>query len=591
MSRDKMNSPKKTDLSTWSMIKRLAGTYLMPYRARVALALFFMAISAAMIASFAKLIEPVLDNVLVEGREDLIVPMAFAVFIVFVINGISTYLHTVLLNLVGQSIVADIQRDLFSRFMGLDLAFFQEHPSGQLMARMISDVNAVRTSVSESLTGMGKSFLTLVLLTALMFSQDWKLALIAFCIFPPAAWFVVHLGKRLRKVSGSIQMEVGNLSTYLSEVFQGIRQVKAYGMEAHEGERAGEAIRRVRRMIFKSVRIGNLSTPVNEALVGGALMGVIIYGGYQVAAGDLTVGGLMSFIAAFALAYEPLKRLAKLNNALQMGLGAGERVIDMLDRQAQITDRPGAVALQVKKPAITFDSVSFHYGAGEDQALDGVSFEIPAGKATALVGPSGGGKSTVMNLIPRFYDVTGGRILFDDADIRDVTLESLRRHIALVSQDITIFDDTVRANIAYGQPDASESEIMEAAKAAAADEFIQDLTNGYDTKLGEHGQKLSGGQRQRIAIARAILRDAPVLLLDEATSALDNESERLIQESLTRLQQGRTTLVIAHRLSTVQDADQIIVLNRGKVEERGTHETLLKQQGLYAYMHSIGLKA
>ncbi len=587
-----LNKPRQVlDSSTWSLVKKLSGSYIRPYRKRLVAAMLCMGISAAMTAAFAKLIEPVLDKVLVPGREDLILVMAGAVFIVFVLNGLATYLHTVLLNTMGQAIVADIQQDLFSHFMKQDLVFFHENPSGQLSANLISDVNVVRAAVADSLTGIGKSFLTLILLIGLMFMQDWKLALIAVCVFPPAGIFVAYLGRRLRRLSGTIQKDIGDLSGLLSQIFQGIRQVKAYGMEDYERKRSRDAVNRVKYMSFKSVRVGNLSTPVNETLIGAALMGVIIYGGYQVAAARLTVGELMSFIAAFALAYEPLKRLAKLNNTLQMGLGAAERILDMFEFQPEIVDHADARVLQTATPEIVFEDVSFRYRGREEEALSHINLVIPSGKVTALVGPSGGGKTTILNLIPRFYDVTEGRVLVDGGDIREFTLESLRHHIALVSQDITIFDDTIQANIAYGLPEASETQVRVAAEAAAADSFIRQLPQGYDTRVGEQGLRLSGGQRQRIAIARAILRDAPILLLDEATSALDNESERLIQASLERLQKGRTTLVIAHRLSTVQNADQIIVLRDGAIEEAGTHRSLLQKEGLYAHMYSMGLAA
>lgn len=587
-----ISNPRQViDSSTWSLIKALSGKYVRPYRKRLIAALVFMGISAAMTAAFAKLIEPVLDKVLVAGNENLIVPMALAVFVVFVLNGVATYLHTVLLNTMGQAIVADIQRDLFDHFMTLDLAFFHENTSGQLIARLISDVNVVRSAVADSLTGIGKSLSTLILLVGLMFIQDWKLALIAACVFPPAGWFVGYLGRKLRRLSGGIQREIGDLSDFLSQTFQGIRQVKAYGMEKYECKRSLDAVNRVKYMSFKGVRIGNLSTPFNETLIGLALMGVITYGGYQVASKHLTVGELMSFIAAFALAYDPLKRLAKLNNTLQMGLGASERILEMFHFAPEIVDRPNAKTLQTDAPEIVFKNVNFGYANREEKALKHINLVIPKGKVTALVGPSGGGKTTILNMIPRFYDVADGSITINGEDIRDVTIASLRRHIALVSQDVTIFDDSVRANIAYGLEGATEAQIIAAAKAAAADDFIRTLPEGYDTRLGEHGLRLSGGQRQRISIARAILRDAPILLLDEATSALDNESERLIQASLERLQQGRTTLVIAHRLSTVQKADQIVVLKDGEIVETGNHQTLLGQSGLYAHMYSLGLAA
>lgn len=572
----------------WMLIRRLTGTYLRPYAGRLAVAVFLMVLSAGLTAAFAKLMEPIMDDVLGARQAHLVVPFGLAIFAIFTFNGLVTYGYNVMMNLIGQSVVAQIQHDLFSRFMGLDLKFFHDNPSGQLVARVISDVNAVRAAVSDSVIGIGKNMLTLLALVGLMFWQDWKLALIAACAFPLAGAFVSKLGRKLRKISRGVQGEIGSLSDILSQIFQGMRQVKAYGMEDYERKRAGDAIWRVRMMMFKGVKVGNLSTPMNETLLGAALMFVVMYGGGQVAQGTMTLGSLMSFITAFALAYEPLRRLAKLNNNLQVGLGAADRIFEMMDTQPTITDKEGARVLDEKLPAIVFDNVSFGYGRDDGYALDGVSFTADAGKVTALVGASGSGKTTAMNLVPRFYDVTGGTVKVGGFDVRDVTMASLRRHMALVSQDITIFDDTVRANIAYGRAGATDTDIERAAGFAAADEFIRALPQGYDTRLGEDGISLSGGQRQRIAIARAILRDAPVLLLDEATSALDNESERAIQASLERLQTGRTTLVVAHRLSTIRKADLIIVLHKGRVAEQGTHDQLMTRGGLYARMSEAG---
>lgn len=590
MNKQTANALQHIDSSTLSMMKRLVRNYLRPYARTLVWALCFMILSAAMTALFAKMIEPILDRVLVAQNNDLVVPMGAAVFCIFLVNGIAGYLHTVLMNKIGQSIVADIQRDLFSSFVGLDLRFFQDNPSGQLVSRVVNDVNVVRNAVTNALTGIGKNLITLIFLMGLMFWQDWKLAIIAICIFPPAGIFVGWVGRRLRKLSGNVQNELAQLSDTLTQIFQGIRQVKAYGMEGYERQRAGYVIDRVKKLTIKSITVGTLSTPFNEMLIGLALAGIVIYGGTQVVENNLTVGELMSFIAAFTLAYEPVKKLAKLNNSLQTGLGAAERVFDMLDQQAEIKDKPDALAFEAKKPAIVFDKVTFGYDDGDNaHALDHVSFKAAAGKVTALVGPSGSGKSTAMNMVLRFYDVQDGKIMIGGHDIRDVTMSSLRDNIALVSQDITIFDDSVQANIAYGRPDATHDEIVTAAKNAAAHDFIEKLPQQYATRLGEDGTKLSGGQKQRIAIARAMLKDAPILLLDEATSALDNESERAIQASLEKLQKGRTTLVIAHRLSTVQGADQIVVLDKGKAVEQGKHDELLAQNGLYARMYKAGL--
>ena len=574
---------------TIKLVKRLTGNYLKPHAGTLFLAVCFMIVSAAMTAAFATIIEPVMDQVLIAGNTQKIWGLGLGIFIIFFVRGTASYLDTILMNKIGQEIVAAIQKDMFSHFMDLDLKFFHKNPSGQLISRVVNDVDVLRNAVTSCLTGIGKSTITLILLVAVMFYQDWVLAIAAFTIFPFAALFVAWIGKRLRKMSGDIQSGQANLSDRLSQIFQGIRLVKAYGMENHERETTGKFIGRVRGLIMKAVRIANLSTPVNETLVGIVVLGIIVYGGYQVAAGESTAGQLMSFITAFTMAYEPMKKLARLNNSLQMGMGAAERIFDMMDIKAEVQDIYDAKDVQLHQPEIIFDQVQYQYDDDEKKALNGVSISLPAGQVTALVGRSGSGKTTIMNLIPRFFDTTAGQIYVDGIPINEISLASLRKNIALVSQDITIFDDTVWANIGYGKEGAFQDEIIKAAIAAEADEFIRDLPHGYDTKLGEDGVTLSGGQRQRISIARAILRDAPILLLDEATSALDNEAERAIQQTLYELQKGRTTLVIAHRLTTVQNADQIIVLEEGQVVEIGRHAELMSRDGIYARMYNAGL--
>ncbi|MCL4677587.1 MAG: ABC transporter ATP-binding protein/permease [Alphaproteobacteria bacterium] len=583
------NPEKKS--SSFALAKRVAVVYVKPYWRKLLLAVVLMAIAAAMTALLAYLMQPVLDDVLYGGREDLIIPVSLAVLGTFVVRGITTYWHTIYMNQIGQGVVADIQSDLFNNFTTLDLAFFHSNPSGQLVSRVVNDVGVIRMALGELMTGFGKSAFTLVFLVGVMLYHDWKLTLAAFTVAPFVAVFLVAIGKKLRAVSGSIQDEMASLSDLLSQSFQGVRMVKAYGMEKREQEKISSAVGRVRDLNIKSVQYRNLTTPVNETVIGLIFSAIIIYGGYQVLGGHITAGGLASFLAAFTLAYEPMKKLARLNGNLQMGFGAADRVFALMELRPAVTDRTDAGVLGEQVPEIRFEDVHFIYEGVEDKALRGVSFAARPGKVTALVGPSGGGKSTIINLIPRFYDASEGRILIDGTDARDLTLASLRSRIALVSQDITIFNDTVLENIRYGRADASDEDLIAAARAAAAHDFIESFPAGYQTVVGEDGVKLSGGQRQRIAIARAILKDAPILLLDEATSALDNESEKLVQEALKELEKGRTTIVIAHRLTTVQAADQILVLDRGEIIERGTHSELLGKGGLYARMYETGLKS
>jgi subfamily B ATP-binding cassette protein MsbA len=581
---------KLQEKSTFSIMKRIALTYLGVHKTQIILSIIFMAIASSMTAAVAMLLQPIMDKVLSGTDTSPIIPFALLTMTVFILRGLSTYAHTILMNKVGHSIVAQIQKDLFAHFLTLDLGFFHSNPSGQLISRVIQDVGVMRIAVSDIFTNAGKGIITLIFLVGVMFFQDAKLALAAFTIFPLLTWFVIYIGKRLRKISKNLQGGMAHLSDKLSQIFQGIRQVQAYGMEEHEKNRAGAGIDQVRDLNIKSIQVGTLSTPVNEILVGIIFFGIITYGGYQVKDGTMTAGQLISFLGAFIMAYEPMKKLAKINNVLQTGLGAAERVFEMIDHTPKIIPPKRGIKWKPKTPDITFNAVSFQYEGTEDSAIKNVSFTAKPGKVTALVGPSGGGKSTIMNMIPRFYDSKSGAITIGGSDLKKLDLEFLRDNIALVSQDITIFDDSIAANIAYGQRGATPEQIKAAAKAAAAHEFITAMPEGYETIVGEDGVKLSGGQRQRIAIARAILRNAPILLLDEATSALDNESEKLVQQALKTLEKGRTTLVIAHRLSTVKNADQIIVLNNGQIVEQGDHETLIAAKGLYATMYKTGLK-
>ena len=545
-----------------------------------------MAGVAAATAASAWLMKPVINEVFVAKNETLLFPISLAVIFTFVVKGLSNYGQSVSISYVGQRIVTDTQHRLYEHLIEMELGFFQRSSTGSLLSRFTVDINMMRNAVSNALTGIGKDSLTLVFLVGVMFYQDWLLSLIAFFAFPIAIFPIVNLGKRIRAVTLDTQEEYGIFTTVLEQTFQGARVVKAYNSEDYEKARVRQIAERLFGLVFKSMRIRSLASPVMETLGGLAVALVIFYGGYRVIGQSMDPGSFFSFITALLLAYEPVKRLANLNATLQEGLAGAERLFAMLDLKPGIKEQPNARDLAIKNGEIKLNNIAFSY-VDEQKVLNNISLNIPAGKLVALVGPSGSGKSTILNLIPRFFDVDAGNITIDGSELREITFASLRKNIGLVSQEITLFDDTIKANISYGQPTASEEKITEAAKNALAHDFIMEMPEGYDTYVGEQGIKLSGGQRQRLAIARAMLKDAPILLLDEATSSLDAESESLIQQALFKLMKGRTTLVIAHRLSTIIDADLIYVVDKGEIVESGDHNTLIKNGGPYSRLYSV----
>jgi len=569
-----------------ALVWRLARDFMRPHVRRILFAFLLMGLAAASTAGRAWLMEPVLDRIFVAREGSLLLLIAGGALALALVKGLADYGEAVLMTRVGQRVIADVQIALFARLMRADLAYFHAHPSGTLISRFTSDAALLRGAAANVLVGIGKDAVTVVFLVGVMFYQDWLLALVSFFVFPLAIRPIVAIGRRIRRVTANAQAEIGEFTTLLSQTFQGARHVKAYGMEQYEEQRAGGLIERLFALIDRGTRTRSRASPMMEALGGTAIAVVILYGGHQVISGARTPGALFSFITALLLAYQPLKSLANLNASLQEGLAAAQRIFEVLDVEPTIRDMAGARPLHIAGGEIRFDKVRFGYVPGA-AAIDGLSLTIPAGHTVALVGPSGAGKSTMLNLIPRFFDIDSGSIAIDGQDVRGVTIASLRSAIALVAQEVSLFDDTVRANIAYGRFGASLDEIEGAARAAAADAFIRELPQGYDTMVGEHGVRLSGGQRQRIAIARAMLKNAPILLLDEATSALDNESERQVQRALNTLIRGRTTLVIAHRLSTIQGADLICVVDRGRIVETGRHSELLARGGLYARLYAM----
>ena len=554
-------------------------------------ALLLMACLAAVTGGYPMIIKASFDTLMADEGTNLLLVLG-AIITVTMLRSIFLYLQTVATQRIVTRMSTDIQMHAFTHLINADFARLTRETPGRLLSRLTNDINFLQQAVQASLNTAVRDTLMVIALVASMIYLDPLMSLFVLGVYPIAALPIAMISERLRKVAKRTQHELGDMTSLLSENLSGVRLIKTYRLEDYAAEKVHGSFEQVFSLKMKAVRNRARLDPLLEALGGLAVAGVIAFAYWRIASGISTVGDFMGFITALLMAAQPIRALGNLTGRIQEGMAAAERLYGLLDEKPSIVDAPGAKPLAIDKGGIKFEHVSFAYEQSTDQrAIEDFSLDVRGGTTVALVGRSGAGKTTIINLVPRLFDVTQGRISIDGQDIRSVTLQSLRASIALVSQDVTMFDDTIRANIALGRLDATPEEIVAAAQAAAAHEFILAQPQGYDTMIGASGLRLSGGQRQRIALARAILKDAPILLLDEATSALDTHSEQLVQAALARFTMNRTTLVIAHRLSTVQNADLICVMEDGRIAETGRHNELMAREGSYSQLARAQLVA
>ena len=572
-------------MTGYQILKRLFQDSVKPYTVKLSSSFFFMVITALTTGLTAWILDPAIEKIFLEKDSEMLMIIPIAIILTLLLKSFATYMQSAILGEVAQKIIADTQIKMFTKIIYSDHAWVQKNHSGKLISNFLYDVTLLQDSVSSSLANGLRDLLTLICLIGVMYYQDWRLATVSLIAIPLVGLFSKKLGKRMKKTSTEGQIETGILASLLSENLDGQRVVKAYQQEEVEIKKVSSSIYKRMKLIIKGIKTRAAASPFSEFLAGFGIAGALYYAGIRGLQGELELNEFISFLGAMMLSFQPLKRLSTINTTIQEGFAAAIRIFNLMDQESHIKEVAKADRLNVSNGNIKFKDVSLSYDQDSSFALKNINLTIEPGTTTALVGPSGAGKSSCLNLIPRFYDPSGGSIEIDGQKIKNVTLESLRSCISLVSQDPKLFDVSIRENISYGNINASYEEIVSASQSAAAHEFIMSLPDQYETVVGEKGYSLSGGQKQRISIARAFLRDAPILLLDEATSSLDNESEHLIQEAVKKLMQNRTTIVIAHRLSTIIDANKIAVFDQGKIIETGSHEELIKKGGLYSNLY------
>jgi len=580
-----MSAKKAKFRGDFKGLYRRVFDYARPYRFRLVVAIVASSALAGANVGLISRLKPYMDEVLFAKRMDLIVGIGLSMVALGAIVCVMGYLATYLIKYVGHSVVRDLRCDLYRHIHTLSLDFFQKESTGVLISRITNDISKVRDLVTRDLADLIQSAFKTVALLGYAFYMSWEFSLLALILLPVCAIPILHLGKKMRRTSKQAQTKIAAITALMHEAISGARVVKAFGMEGFEVKRFYKQAMKYFGVLMRAARVSSLSSPVVQLIGVTAGAVVLIAGGYRVARDVMTGGELTALLVSLAMIYEPAKKLSRIYVSVQKAFGAAERVFEIMDTKPKIAEAPDAVELPIISRGIEFDNVSFSYGDGP--VLHNISFEIPKGQIVAIVGHSGSGKTTIANLLPRFYDPTRGSIKIDGINIRKATLQSLRSQIGIVTQEVILFNASVRDNIAYGRADLPDETIIGAAKAANAHDFITSLPEGYDTNIQEAGSRLSGGERQRLSIARAILKGPPILILDEATSSLDTQAEMLVQQAIMNLVKNRTVLIIAHRLSTIRAADTILVIEDGKVIERGAHAALMEQAGAYKRLYDL----